>query len=76
VLPDLDLPSDWNQITESPQAQAFGKAWVEEARSAVLSVPSSIVPTERCFVLNPAHPDFAKIEFRESSRFRFDPRLK
>jgi RES domain-containing protein len=39
-----------------------------------LSVPSVILG-ERNYVLNPAHSDFARIEFAEPEPFRFDLRL-
>lgn len=42
-------------------AQAFGGKWSLEQRSPVLSVPSSVIEIERNFVLNPLHPDFARI---------------
>jgi len=42
--------------------------------SAVLSVPSVILG-ERNYVLNPAHTDFARIEFAQPEAFRFDLRL-
>jgi RES domain-containing protein len=54
--------------------RSLGDAWVEQQRSAVLSVPSVILG-ERNYVLNPAHSDFARIEFAEPEPFRFDLRL-
>ena len=36
---------------------AFGDAWLASRRSAVLSVPSVIVPESRNLLLNVAHPD-------------------
>ena len=50
----------------------------EEARrleSAVLSVPSAVVPEERNYLLNPAHPQFRDIAFGTARPFSFDPRL-
>ena len=44
--------------------------------TAVLGVYSAIIPQERIYVLNPAHPEFKHIEFLDSEPFRFDPRLK
>jgi hypothetical protein len=34
------------------------------------------VPTERNYLMNPAHPDFAKITIGSASAFALDPRLK
>lgn len=70
------LQAGWNANRISPQTQALGQAWIQTGRSAVLSVPSSVIPTERNFVLNPAHSAFRRIKFQTSVPFDFDPRLK
>jgi hypothetical protein len=41
----------------------------------VLEVASVIVPHEHNYLLNPAHPDFAKIVVEPPALFHFDPRL-
>jgi RES domain-containing protein len=73
---EQDLPTDWQAFSPSPGTQEIGRRWVVELRSAVLSVPSTIVPVERNYVLNPRHPNFGQIVFLPSTPFRFDPRLK
>ncbi|PYS55522.1 MAG: hypothetical protein DMG13_03660 [Acidobacteria bacterium] len=70
-----DLPKDWRQEPPPPSTQRFGDAWVRQARSAVLAVPSIIIPEELNYVLNPAHADFQKITIAKSQDFVFDPRL-
>ncbi len=55
--------------------KSFGSAWLRETRSAVLSVPSVLVPGTRNYLINPAHPDFASIEIIGLTDFQFDPRL-
>lgn len=70
------LPPGWKSEVPTTATQDLGEMWVREGRSAVLSVPSSIIPRERNFIINPAHPDFREIRFRPSLPFQFDPRLK
>jgi RES domain-containing protein len=61
---------------ETPASQAFGEAWVREARSAVLRVPSVAVNRiESNFVFNPAHPDFMRITHEPAEAFVFNPRF-
>lgn len=56
-----DLPRDWRR-TPAPAALADrGTAWLSAARTAVLAVPSAVVPPETNYILNPAHPDFRRI---------------
>ena len=59
-----------------PATQVLGDRWVTELRSAVLSVPSSIIKRERNFIINPAHPEFETIRFLQPEPFTFDPRLR
>ena len=77
VLERLDetlLPEGWR--SEPPlAAQAIGDAWVKEERSAVLEVPSAVVPRERNYLINPLHPDFYAVQLSEPEPFAFDERL-
>jgi len=70
------LPSGWDANVVIPETQGLGESWVQSGKSAVLSVPSSVIPREQNFILNPAHPAFRRIKFLPSAPFAFDPRLK
>lgn len=67
---------DLNQLADQDFTRNLGMTMFEAKHCAVLSVPSVIIPAERNYVLNPAHPRFSEIEFRASEPFYFDPRLK
>lgn len=64
-------------LGEDPEARsrAFGSAWLREARTLVLRVPSVIVPFDHILVLNPRHPDMARVQVVHTERFTLDPRL-
>jgi RES domain-containing protein len=71
-----DLPPDW-AVSPAPQAvQQISDDWVRASVSAVLEVPTSIVPLEKNYLLNPAHPDYSRITLGMPERFVFDERLK
>lgn len=70
-----DLPEDWRLEPPPPSTQQIGDDWVRKARSAVLAVPSIIIPEELNYVLNPAHPDFRKVTIGKPQNFVFDTRL-
>lgn len=70
-----DLPADWRQEPPSASTQALGDAWVKSGTSAILAVPSVVLPSETNYLLNPAHPDFSKIKIAKPEAFVFDPRL-
>lgn len=69
------LPADWDHRPPLRASQQFGDAWVVEGRSAVLRVPSVVVPSEFNYVFNPAHPDFEAVEVVVTDLRPFDPRL-
>ncbi len=69
------LPPHWSDEPPGRAGQAAGDAWVRELRSAVLEVPSAVMPGEFNFLLNPGHPDFRKLKIGESRDFSFDRRL-
>jgi RES domain-containing protein len=70
------LPEDWRSDPPAASTRAIGDTWASRLQTAVLSVPSSTVPGERIFLLNPLHPDFTQIRFLPSAPFHFDARLK
>jgi RES domain-containing protein len=70
-----DLPADWRGYPALEALAQIGTAWANTGSSAVLRVPSAIVPTERNYLLNPAHPEFRRIKIGVPRPFAFDPRL-
>ena len=49
--------------------------WLISGSSAVLAVPSAVIPTDLNYLLNPEHPDFRSIEIGLPRPFRLDFRL-
>lgn len=70
-----DLPADWRAPRRSTRARSFGADWARSRRSLALRVPSVVIPTEFNLILNPAHPDFARLTFPPPTPFHFDRRL-
>jgi RES domain-containing protein len=70
-----DLPSDWRTYPAPSSLAGIGERWLADSRSAVLSVPSAVIPHERNFVLNPAHADFGRVTMHPSEPFSFDSRM-
>ncbi|PTX94502.1 RES family NAD+ phosphorylase [Opitutus sp. ER46] len=70
-----DLPADWRAEPVGAASQRFGAEWLAAGRTAVLAVPSALIPLEENYVLNPAHPEFRKIKISAAAPFVFPPRL-
>ena len=59
VFSEPALPG-WDAIPPHV-SKVYGETWVQEARSAVLLVPSVITRIEQNAIINPAHPEFRNI---------------
>jgi len=70
-----ELPRNWRDDPPPRKVRAMGDAWVVGGTSAVLRVPSIVVPGENNFLLNPRHKDFPRLQIGKPLPFRFDPRL-
>jgi RES domain-containing protein len=70
---DGTLPSDWRNYPAA--TRELGDAWLDHSSSALLRVPSVIVPSAWNFLLNPVHSDAAKLGIIDVIEAPFDPRL-
>jgi RES domain-containing protein len=75
ALGTKSLPANWKRRPTPISVRAIGDAWIASSESVVLKVPSVIVPGESNYLLNPRHPDFAKLSIGRPQPYRFDPRL-
>jgi RES domain-containing protein len=68
-------PPGWRAEPPGEESMAWGSKWLRRGRTAVLDVPSALVPSERNFILNPRHPEYARIRIGRALPFLFDPRM-
>ncbi|OYX25971.1 MAG: hypothetical protein B7Z10_04700 [Rhodobacterales bacterium 32-66-7] len=57
------------------RSREAGDAWLLSAASLGLVVPSRVIPLERNILLNPRHPDMARVGITLTEPFVFDDRL-
>jgi len=75
VFDPASLPG-WDDPRDTAVAQAFGRAWIEERRSALLFVPAVVTAgRDTNVVVNPAHHDAARILVGPETAVALDPRL-
>lgn len=67
-------PANWRALA-SPEAAAAGGAWLAARRTALLRVPSALVPREANYLINPAHPDAKRITVSQPEPLVWDLRL-
>jgi RES domain-containing protein len=70
-----DLPTNWMSIPDHRACRDFGDAWLARADAPVLEVPSAVVPEESNYLIDPAHPESARVTVVGTRPFSFDPRL-
>lgn len=69
------LPVTWHTYPAPPELQAAGDEWFSRSETVGLVVPSAIARIETNVILNPAHPDFARITIGEPKAIPVDSRL-
>jgi RES domain-containing protein len=68
------LPLTWNKAKDD-SLRGVGDTWVRVGKTLALYVPSAAIRGEWNVLINPAHPEFKKIEILEPKPFEFDLRM-
>jgi RES domain-containing protein len=71
----LHVPKGWREEPPTQTSMRSGDRWLRAGTSALLEVPSAIVPSEKNILFNPSHPDAAKLRIARARAFHFDPRM-
>lgn len=71
----MPLPGGWDAVPSGAASRTAGERWVVAGSSALLLVPSVIVPDEYCVLINPQHPDAAGLSATTVRRWIYDPRF-
>lgn len=69
------LPDDWHNTPAPSNLAVIGDKWFESGNTAVLVVPSAVIPVENNYLLNPLHKDFSRIQIHSPQPFVLDPRM-
>ena len=78
ALPIVTLarkPKGWRDEPPAVASMRAGDQWLMAGKSALLEVPSAVIPSETNLILNPLHPDCAKLRIGMARAFHFDPRM-
>lgn len=70
------LPDTWKEYPHSRGTQSLGDRWVASGASALLRVPSVLLPQSYNVLFNPEHPQAAQLSWGEPRPLWFDPRLR
>lgn len=68
-------PRNWRETPAPESTRTVGTRWFHAMETALMRVPSVIVPEEHNYLINLKHPDFKKLTIHRASPFSFDPRM-
>ncbi|MEE9372996.1 MAG: RES family NAD+ phosphorylase [Saprospiraceae bacterium] len=74
-LPSSSLPNQWNSFPHPGITKAIGDKFVKRRQQLALRVPSSVVPGDFNYLINPLHSEFNKVRIVSTVTFPFDKRL-
>jgi RES domain-containing protein len=57
ILNEPDLPGDWRRSPAPSSTKDFGSRLLLTAAEAIIKIPSTVIPEEFNYLLNPLHPD-------------------
>ena len=75
VLTPARLPPNWKQLPAPKANAAVAGNWFKSGKSAILKLPSAIVPEDFNYLLNPQHTHFGRIVTGKPRLLRVHPRL-
>jgi RES domain-containing protein len=71
-----ELPGDWLDVPAPGSTKDFGTNFLKEKTHSVLCFPSSILPLEFNYILNPLHPKSNYFKIFDIQDFVYDLRIK
>jgi RES domain-containing protein len=75
MMTPASLPVGWDAEPSGRTSIEFGTNWIRSGTSALLVVPSVIVPEELNILINPQHRGSARITATKVRKWLYEPRL-
>ena len=70
-----DLPGHWRDYPAPPELAEIGTQWASAKKQLLLRVPSAVVENEFNILINPVHPQIARVCISRVERCTLDKRL-
>ncbi len=70
------LPGNWKDIPAPSSTRSFGTELLKAAKNLIIMIPSTVIPDEWNYLINPAHPESNKCRIVEIKDFVYDVRIK
>ncbi len=76
IINETDLPGDWKHSPAPSSTKTFGSELLLAAVEPVIRIPSSVIPDEFNYLLNPMHPAGKRFRIVDIRDFVYDVRIK
>lgn len=76
ILNEADLPGNWKHTSAPSETKDFGSKLLLAASEPIIRVPSTVIPEEYNYLINPLHAESHKIKLTEIKDFIYDVRIK
>jgi len=70
------LPKNWREDPSPFENKKLGSKILIKNEFLIIRIPSTIVPQEYNYILNPVHKNFEKVKIVDIMNFNFDIRIK
>ena len=75
-IPLSSLPENWRVGPSQISLRQAGDQWVLNKQSLILKAPSTVMPLESNYILNPVHQDMARVSIISITDYVWDRRMK
>jgi RES domain-containing protein len=76
LLTESDLPGSWLGIPSAAATRDYGTRLLKNVTALVTRIPSTIIPEEWNYLINPAHPAIGGCKVLDCKDFVYDLRIK
>ena len=75
-VPVSHLPGDWRDYPAPSSTKDFGSALISKGEHLIIKIPSTVIPQEFNYVINPRHHLITECKVVEVKDFVYDTRIK
>jgi RES domain-containing protein len=75
-LTQADLPGNWKESPAPASTKDFGTRLLQAAATPIIKIPSTVIPEEFNYLLNPSHADSRDFRLLDVHDFVYDVRIK
>ncbi|MGN6532020.1 MAG: RES family NAD+ phosphorylase [Ginsengibacter sp.] len=76
IINEESLPGNWQKVPAPTSTQDFGSGLIKSSKKAALRIPSSVIPEEFNYILNPLHINSRNFKIKSITDLVYDIRIK